>query len=329
MARTSSRLIRLLALLSARDSWQATELADRLEVSTRTLRRDIETLRELDYPVRAIRGIGGGYRFGTGSSLPPLVFDTDQAVAVAVALQTAPTVVAGIDESLGSALEVVRQAMSRRLRTEIDAFRVTSMPNSWEFGTPPLPAAQLRSVGRAVHAQELLRFDYARPDGSFVEPGQTDFEPPLRVEPHSLVVWAGRWYLVGRPVDAERIAVYRVDRMRPKDPTGVRVDRPPIPGGDLTEFLRETWDRGDTLAPWPCIGSAVLPFPAALVARWAPGGSVVEPVDDTSSRLRLGAWSWQAVAGLLATYACPLADVEPAELRKACATVASNLTATT
>lgn len=325
MAQTSARLLRLLSLLSARDSWQAAELAERLEVSPRTLRRDVEALRDLNYPVLTTRGTGGGYRLGNRSHLPPLVFDTDQAVAVAVALQTAPTVIAGIDESFGSALQVVRQAMSRQLQTELDAFRITTVPNSWEFGTPPLPAEQLRRIGLAVHAQELVLFNYARPDGSFPEPGDADFEPPVRLEPHSLVVWAGRWYLLGRREGAGQVSVYRVDRIRQKDPTGIRVGRPAI--DDVAELVREAWDRGDTLAGWPCRGSAVLPYPASIVARWAPGGSVVEPVAAGRTRLRLGAWSWEAVAGLLATYACPLAEVEPGELRAACATVAANLVA--
>lgn len=133
MADTSRRILRLLSLLSARVEWPGIELADRLGVSARTLRRDVETLRDLGYPVHAIKGPHGGYRLGAGGKLPPLVLDDDQAIAIALALQTAPATVTGIDDAVARALTTLRQVMPARLRAASEAFEVTSLRNYWEF----------------------------------------------------------------------------------------------------------------------------------------------------------------------------------------------------
>jgi predicted DNA-binding transcriptional regulator YafY len=317
VAQTSARILTLLSVLEARTEWGGAELADRLGVSTRTLRRDVDTLRELGYPISPVKGPGGGYRLGAGSKLPPLVLDDDQAIAIAVALQTAPATVAGIDEAVARALTTMRQVMPARLRFEVDAFQLTAIRNYWEFSAPPIDAATLRAVGAAVRNRHVLRFDYRRPDGRTLDPHDPEFTPPLRVEPHHLVMWAGRWYLVAYALAAQAWTIYRVERIEPKDPTGQPFGPRPLPDPDVARYVTTQHDRGDTPAAWRCVGSAVLDLPATVVARWAPGGSVVEPVDDASCRLTLGGWSWMGVAGLLATFDADLVDVQPKQLRDA------------
>ena len=341
MAASSSRLLTLLSLLGARATWPGEELADRLAVSTRTLRRDVEALRELGYPVHAVKGADGGYRLGAGGRLPPLVLDDGQAVAVAVALQTAPTSVAGIDDGVARALTAITQVMPAPLRAEVEAMHLTAIRNAWEFAAPPIDPATLRAVGFAVRASHLLRFDHLTPDGRRPDPGDPDFAPPLRVEPHHLVMWAGRWYLVARtptasgPVPASAPgasgptappgpgwAIYRVDRIHPLGPTGTPFQRRDLTPAQAARYVMTSHDRGDTPARWQCLGSALMDLPPEVVARWAPGGSVVEHVSPTQTRITLGAWSWAGIAGLLATFDADLTAVEPEELRAACRTLA-------
>lgn len=198
VADTSARILRLLSLLEARVEWSGPDLVDRLGVSPPTLRRDIDTLRELGYPVESAKGPGGGYRLGAGGKLPPLVLDDDQAIAIALALQTAPATVTGIDDAVERALTTLRQVMPARLRAASEAFDVTSLRNYWEFAAAPVDVATLQAIGSAVRTARTLRFDYATPDGRRPGPTEPDFEPPREVEPHHLVVWAGRWYLIAR-----------------------------------------------------------------------------------------------------------------------------------
>ncbi|WP_311771030.1 helix-turn-helix transcriptional regulator [Actinophytocola algeriensis] len=212
--------------------------------------------------------------------------------------------------------------MPVRLRAEIDAMQLTSLRNHWEFAAPPIGAATLKAVGDAVRGRHVLRFDRLRADGTRPGPRDPDFAAPRAVEPHHLVVWAGRWYLVARDPDDDTWPIFRVDRIHPHDPTGIPFTRRPLPGRGVAEHVVTSFDRGDTPARWQCLGSAVLRHPAAIVARWAPGGSVVEPVTEETTRLTLGAWSWAGIAGILATFDTDLTDIEPAELRTACATLA-------
>lgn len=130
MPKTSARLLSLLSLLQARRDWPGALLAERLDVSPRTVRRDVDRLRELGYPIVAAKGPDGGYRLGAGTRLPPLLFDDEQAVALAVALRTAAATGAGIEEAAARALNTVRQVMPARLRHRIDAFQVTAVEQS-------------------------------------------------------------------------------------------------------------------------------------------------------------------------------------------------------
>lgn len=318
VADTSRRALRLLSLLATRRRWSLGELADRLEVSERTVRRDIETLRLLDYPVLTLRGPAGGYCLGAGHTLPPLLFDEAQAMAVAVALQTAPNTVFGLGEDTARALEALEQVMPARLRAAVEGLRLTRLPNYWEFPAPPIDAAALQIAGSAVHRREVLIVETLGADGNRPIPGTAGFTPAHRFEPHHLVVWAARWYLVGYHRTETAWRVLRLDRLHLHPPTGIRFAPGEVPGGDIARFVMTTHDRGDTPAAWEYTGSARLNLAAGTVARWAPGGSVVEYLDPEHCRLTLGAWSWAGIAGLLATFDSEISEVEPGELVDAC-----------
>ncbi|WP_327149530.1 helix-turn-helix transcriptional regulator [Nocardia sp. NBC_01329] len=318
MADTSRRALRLLSLLATRRRWSLGELAARLEVSERTVRRDIETLRMLDYPVVTLHGPAGGYRLGAGHTLPPLLFDDEQALAVAVALQTAPNTVFGLGEDTARALDTLEQVMPARLRAAVETLRLTRLQNYWEFPAPPIDVAALQIAGSAVHRHQILVIETLDVDGTRPAPGTAGFTPARRFEPHHLVVWAGRWYLVGYHHTEDAWRVHRLDRLYLHPPTGIQFTPRQLPGGDIARFVMTTHDRGDTPATWECTGSARLNLAAATVARWAPGGSVVEHLDPDHCRLTIGAWSWAGVAGLLATFDTDITEVEPRELADAC-----------
>jgi predicted DNA-binding transcriptional regulator YafY len=212
--------------------------------------------------------------------------------------------------------------MPARLRAEADAMRLTRIRNSWEFPAPPIAPGTLKAVGHAVRNGHVLRFDHLTPEGRRPHPGDADFTAPLRVEPHHLVLWAGRWYLVAYEPAAEAWRVYRVDRVHAYAPTGIPFRRREPPEADVARYVMTSHDRGDTPARWECLGSALMELPADVVARWAPGGSVIEYVSPTTTRITLGAWSWAGIAGLLATFDADLTAVEPEELRRACRVLA-------
>src|ERR671932_534581 len=140
MANTSSRTLRLLSLLQTHRYWPGAELADRLQVSVRTLRRDVDRLRELGYPVEAQRGVDGGYQLAAGAAMPPLVLDDEEAVALAVGLQAAAQGgVEGIAETSVRALAKVVQVMPARLRHRVDALRAMTVPMGWGAATRDRP----------------------------------------------------------------------------------------------------------------------------------------------------------------------------------------------
>jgi predicted DNA-binding transcriptional regulator YafY len=315
MSETSARLLSLLSLLQARRDWPGALLAERLEVSPRTVRRDVDRLRDLGYPVRATKGPDGGYRLDAGADLPPLLFDDDQAIAVAVALQTATTTVTGIEEGALRALATVRQVMPARLRQRVDALEVTTVDRYADRRTT-VDSEQLIAVGMAVRAREVLRFDYA-------SPGSTEeWAPPRKVEPHHLVTWGGRWYLVGWDLDRKDWRTFRVDRMTPKTPTGPRFTPRELPAPDVATYISSRFKTsGDQFT---CRGTAVLQAKASDIARWAGrSGTVVEELTPTSCRLTMTAWSWTGLAASFGMFECDLAFEGPSELKTAAAELAA------
>jgi predicted DNA-binding transcriptional regulator YafY len=324
MAETSARLLTLLSLLQARRDWPGDALADRLGVSPRTVRRDVDRLRGLGYPVRATKGPDGGYRLDAGADLPPLLFDDEQAVAVAVALQTATESVAGIEEAALRALATVRQVMPARLRQRIDALHVTAVDRSGGRPRPRVDAERLIAVGTAVRAREVLRFDYLRPgspdadSGPGSGPGGAVPAPPRRVEPHHLVTWGDRWYLVGWDLERDDWRTFRVDRLTPRTPTGPRFTPRQLPVPDVADYIAQSFRR----PAWPCQGEVVLHAPASLVARWVGGQGLVEEAGRDRCRVVAGSWSWAGLAAWLGMFDVDLEIVGPAELRAAAAGLA-------
>jgi predicted DNA-binding transcriptional regulator YafY len=309
MSETSARLLSLLSLLQARRDWPGALLAERLEVSPRTVRRDVDRLRDLGYPVRASKGRDGGYRLDAGADLPPLLFDDDQAIAVAVALQTATTTVTGIEEGALRALATVRQVMPARLRQRVDALQVTTVDKYADSRRVKVDSEHLIAIGTAVRAREVLRFDYASPGAS-----EEVFVPPRKVEPHHLVTWGGRWYLVGWDLDRNDWRTFRVDRMLPKTPTGPRFTPRELPAPDISTYISSRFQPQNQ---WPCRGTAILQAKAADIARWAGHDALVEEVTDTTCRLTLNGWSWTGLAATFGMFESDLEFLGPTELKEA------------
>ena len=234
MADPSSRMLRLLSLLQTHRHWAGAELADRLEVSERTLRRDVDRLRELGYPVDATRGTDGGYQLAAGSQLPPLLLDDEEAVAIAVGLRAAAvSPVAGIDETSVRALAKLEQVLPARLRHRVGALQHYSEPLTHGGARggeePTINPSDLTEIAGACRDTVRLRFDYERRDG--VAGGRM-------VEPHRLVSTGRRWYLVAWDVDREDWRTFRVDRMQePKALTRTFAARELPEGVDAAAFV--------------------------------------------------------------------------------------------
>jgi predicted DNA-binding transcriptional regulator YafY len=302
MPKTSARLLALLSLLQARRDWSGALLAERLDVSERTVRRDVDRLRELGYPIVATKGPDGGYRLDAGTDLPPLLFDDEQAVALAVALQIATTSGAGIEEAAARALTTVRQVMPARLRHRIDTLQVTAV----ERPGPRVDGAVLMALSAAVHTREVLRFDYN--------------DAPRRAEPHHLVTWGRRWYLVAWDLDRGDWRTFRADRIAPRTPTGPRFTPRELPGGDVSAFVANRF-RGFASGDWPCRGEVVLALPAADVSRFVYDG-VVEALGPSRCRLVVGSWSWAGLAATIGRFDADIEVVGPPELKEAFAMLA-------
>jgi predicted DNA-binding transcriptional regulator YafY len=281
---TSARLLRLLSLLQARPEWSGEALAGRLGVSTRTLRRDVDKLRDLDYPVHAGMGPGGGYRLGAGAKLPPLLLDDEEAMAVAVALRTAAGgSVTGIGEASLRALVKLEQVLPSPLRHRVQALQIATVEVP---GTPTVDADVLTSVATACRDRQRLRFDYRDQRGV----------DSLRVtEPHQLVTWSRRWYLVAWDLERGDWRTFRVDRLRPRVPTGPRFAPRDLPDGDAAAFV----SRG-VARMWPYQATVRLHAPAdSEVARRCATYGRIEPVDDRTCLLHFGADTPHALAFLL------------------------------
>jgi predicted DNA-binding transcriptional regulator YafY len=281
MMETPARLLRLLSLLQLRRDWSGTELAQRLSVTTRTVRRDIDRLRGLGYPIQAAMGPVGGYRLAAGTALPPLLLDDDEAVAVTVGLRTgAVSSVAGLDEPSLRALTKLEQVLPSRLRHRVTALgnAMVAIPQS---GGPTVDAAVLTAVSAAIRAAEALCFDYVSHDGT---------QSRRRVEPHRLISWGRRWYLVGRDVERNDWRTFRVDRISPRAPNGPRFTQREPPDGDVTAYLRRTIGRDI----WPYRSRLVIQAPAAEITGRVDG--VVIPIDDHTCLLELASDSLDLVA---------------------------------
>jgi predicted DNA-binding transcriptional regulator YafY len=317
MPTTSARLLTLLSLLQARRDWPGALLAERLEVSPRTVRRDVDRLRELGYPIRAMKGPDGGYRLDAGAQLPPLLFDDEQAVALAVALQLAATSGAGIEEAAARALSTVRQVLPTRLRHQVDALQVTAVARGGNRTSPRVDPSVLVTLGAAVHDREELRFDYAAPTRSV----PADAVAARRVQPHHLVTWGGRWYLVAWDLDRGDWRTFRVDRITPRPPAGPRFTPRQVPGGDVVAYITERFAGPAGPDRWPCRGEMIVDLPAAFVSRYVED-AIVEELGPNRARLVQGSWSWASLAATVGRFDADIHVIAPAELAAAFAALA-------
>jgi predicted DNA-binding transcriptional regulator YafY len=282
MLQTSARLLRLLSLLQARAGWSGPELAERLGVTTRTVRNDVERLRSLGYPVHATPGVGGGYRLGAGAAMPPLLLDDDEAVAVAVGLRTAANgTVTGIQETSVRALAKLEQLLPSRLRHRVNALQTATVeiPTSG----PTVDAEVLTAIAGACRDQQRLRFDYHHHDGS---------AGVRTVEPHRLVHDRGRWYLVAWDVDRQDWRTFRADRIQPRIPTGPRFAPRDPPDGDVATYLL----RGVGAATWRYRARVTVHAPATAVAARLPPAVLVEAVDEHTCIVSVGSDTPQMLA---------------------------------
>lgn len=303
MTGPTGRLLALLSLLQARRDWPGGVLAERLEVTERTVRRDVERLRGLGYRVTATKGPDGGYRLQAGSELPPLLFDEEQAVALAVALGLASGSVAGVADGASRALATVRQVLPSHLRHRVDAVDVTALDRG-----PEVTPEAIVQASAAIREQAVLRFDYGdqpAPDA-----------PPRRTEPLHLVRLRSRWYVVGWDLDRHDWRTYRLDRMRLRTPHGPRFTPRELPAPDVAAFVGARFKGSEGADAWPCRGSVVLRAPVSQVAPYV-GDGEIEALDDVSCRVTLGAWSWAGLAAALGRFDVDITVLEPPELADA------------
>ena len=324
MTSTTSRLLLLLSLLQTRRDWPGALLADRLEISHRTVRRDVDRLREMGYSIQAMKGPDGGYRLDAGSELPPLLFDDDQVIALTVALQAATVTGAGIDEAAVRALTTMRQVMPARLRHRLDALQFTAIPaRAGDAVTGSVPPEVLIALSGAIRAREVLRFDYAGR-----RPQETDTpSPPRRVEPHHLVTSSGRWYLVAWDLERDDWRIFRADRVTPRTPTGPRFTPREVPGGTARDYVSARFKGSEQANTWPCRGTVILGLPASAVLPFAGDGSV-EDLGPDRCRYEAGSWSWVALAAALGRFDTTIEVVGPPELAAAFGDLAARYAAT-
>ncbi|PSJ30694.1 DNA-binding transcriptional regulator [Streptosporangium nondiastaticum] len=273
-----ARMLRLLSLLQTRRTWSGIELATRLGVTLRTIRRDIDRLRDLSYPIEGTTGTAGGYRLVAGTDLPPLLLDDEEAVAIAVALRTAAGGVTGIEETAVRALAKLEQVLPQRLRPQVTAIQATAapLPVPWSTG-PEADPTVLATLAAACRDHEITTFTYRTGKGVT---GQR------RAEPHALVAASPVWYLVAYDTDLDEWRLFRVDRLTDPTPTGHRVTPRPLPAADAAAYVATRL----AAAPARYTFHATVPADAETVrARTYALSNRVQPVDETTSTLDLAA----------------------------------------
>jgi predicted DNA-binding transcriptional regulator YafY len=309
---TSARLLRLLSLLQSRRDWTGPELAERLEVTARTVRRDVERLRTLGYPVHATPGTAGGYRLGAGAVLPPLLLDDDEAVAVALCLRTgAGGSVEGIEETSLRALAKLEQVLPARLRRRAQAMEAVAVSRP---AVLPDAVAQdvLTVIGAACRDHERLRFDYRAHGGTAGH---------RTVEPHSLVHHGRRWYLLAWDTDRQDWRTFRVDRMAPRSPTGPRF-APRRPPTDAASYVA----RGVTSGAYRHQAVVTLHAPAEAMAGYISYGyATVEATGPDTCVLRTGSESLDALAVVVGMLGVDFEVQEPPELAERLRVIADRL----
>ncbi len=301
----TGRALQLLSLLQTHQFWPGGELAERLEVSARTLRRDVDRLRELGYPVDATPGVAGGYRLGAGAHMPPLVLDDDEAVAIAVGLRAAAGAsIDGIEDTSVRALAKLEQVLPDRLRRRVNAVHSNVVALRWATNGPTVDSEALAVLAQACRDHEEVRFDYQRRDGD---------EARRLVQPHQLVSAGRRWYLVAWDVRRDDWRTFRVDRLRVPQLAGARFAARELPATDAAAFVAQSL-RAMPLPHETMITVHGPPDEVAKLVHWS--DAKVEPVGEHSCRVRLRAESMEWLATAVAMVAVRF-DVEiehPSEL---------------
>jgi predicted DNA-binding transcriptional regulator YafY len=313
MSDTTSRILRLLSLLQTHRDWSGSELADRLEVSPRTIRRDIDRLRELGYPVHASAGVAGGYRLQAGASMPPLLLDDEEAVAIAVGLRfAAGGSVAGIDDASVRALAKLEQVLPSRLRRRVNALQTYTVPMAYSGG-PTVDPDALIVISQACRDLERLTFDYRSREGA---------DTKRLVEPHRLVSAGRRWYLVAWDVDRHDWRTFRVDRLEKCAVDGIHFHPRELPAEDAAAYVAEAISSAFTKF------EAVVKFsaPAAQLAeKVRPQDGQLEAVDGDTCVLRTSGDSLEWLAAWISWFAIDFEILQPPELVDYVRTLAARL----
>ncbi|GAA0522570.1 DNA-binding transcriptional regulator [Paractinoplanes deccanensis] len=307
---TSARLLRLLSLLQARRGWTGAGLAERLGVTTRTIRHDIDRLRSLGYPVDARPGVAGGYRLGTGSALPPLLLDDEEAVAVALGLRAAATgTVAGYEETSVRALMKLQQLLPSHLRRRVSAVQSATVP--LPSPGPRVDPDALTHIAYACRDHERLRFDYRSHDGTA---SRRD------AEPYRLLLDARRWYLLAWDVDRADWRTFRADRIAAlHTPNGPRFTPRPVPPP-------RTAARGIQEATWRYRARVIVHAPAEHVRARLPIAAEIETLGDDRCAFEPGSDSPEALALWLGFLGADFEVADAPELRAAMAALAARYT---
>ena len=321
MLQTSARLLRLLSLFQAQRYWSGAALAHRLDVTARTLRRDVDRLRSLGYPVHSTSGTAGGYQLGAGAILPPLLLDDDEAVAVALGLRTSASgSVTGIEEASVRALLKLEQVLPSRLSHRVAALhsfivpltnrdssnRQSASPDSnypdSSYRRPTVDAERLSAIAGACRDHECIRFSYHNRTGA----------PSARaVEPHRLVHTGYRWYLVAWDVGQKDWRTFRVDRIEGKLKTSTRFKPRKPPEGDFAAFVSKSLAS----VPYPYRARVTLQAPVdALARRVPPSAGMLEAIDERSCTLHTGSHSLEGITIHLSLLGVDFQVHEPPEL---------------
>lgn len=302
MLSSSSRLLRVLSLLQTRSHWAGNELAGQLEVHPRTLRRDIDRLRQLGYPIRASSGVAGGYAFRAGQALPPLLLDDDEALAVAIALRIATEgTVGGVEESSLRALVKLEQVMPARLRRRIDALRSAIVPMA--RSGPTVDASMLATLAAACRGQLRVAFAYRDRQGQ---------DSARSVEPLGLVHTGRRWYLVAWDPARDDWRTFRIDRIADTPVTGPHFAPRAAPeGGDLSAFV----SRSLGVSPFAEQARVIFHLPReAMARRIPPSAGLLEPVDEARCLWQCGANDLDSLVYWLITIDVEFEVLAPAAL---------------
>ncbi|MFC0678513.1 helix-turn-helix transcriptional regulator [Lysobacter korlensis] len=288
---TTSRVLSLLNLLQTHRHWTGTELADRLRVTTRTLRRDVERLRDLGYRVESLPGAAGGYRLEAGSALPPLLLTDDEAVTMAIGLRVAATqgLTHGADTTL-TALAKLEQVLPSGLRQRVNALAVTVQPLRPLYGSPnpPVSAELLGQLALACRDHERIRFGYVSGSGD---------ETRRLVEPHALVSSDRAWFLVCWDVHRNDWRTFRADRMSDLFLTRAHFTPRELPAEDAAEFVA----AAATSVPLPRNAEVVMRMPIGeMRAHFGPWARGAEPVGTDRTRWPIGGRSNEELLSALA-----------------------------